>query len=550
MKYKAIIIIALCLTAAVTIGSQEITGDSYNIIVKVPKDPATLNRLSGVPEMILFQDLNTCFLGMVPVGTFNRLRDRGIHIQLLLDVRDHELFLVTLPPSGDLDLLNQFGESAFAEPGIAVFSPETVSHPRDILPPQYRLKKLSPRLRIRDPERHLSFTPSRGITIDTSRDDSAALKEIADQVSTETLTRTIQDLQDFNTRYSTTPENRLAGDYLYQTFSSLGLPVEFQDFSLGGVSSRNVIAVHRGKANPDVSVIICAHYDSTSNDFTYYAPGADDNATGVSAVIEGARILSQYSFDFSIKFVCFSGEEQGLYGSNHFAAVAARNREKIIGVLNLDMIGYVNPHPEDLDVVFNATSYWIGEKYQVYAARYTHLPILPLYSPSTTASDHSPFWDAGYDAILGIEDTPLRNPYYHQETDTLDKLDMDFCTSVVKTTLLVAAGTAQLHRSPDPPSGVASRSQLSYSLFSSYKNNLVTWQPGDQTITGYNIYRTTSSHTMYTRLNDTPLTGTSWFETYLPPQNTYYYTVTAIDQDGRESNYSLEVRENENNNQQ
>jgi hypothetical protein len=201
-------------------------------------------------------------------------------------------------------------------------------------------------------------------------------------------------------------------------------------------------------------------------------------------------------------------------------------------------------------VVFNATSYWIGEKYQIYAAQYTHLPILPLYSPSTTASDHSPFWDAGYDAILGIEDTPLRNPYYHQETDTLDKLDMDFCTSVVKTTLLVAAATAQFHRSPDPPSGVASRSQLSYSLFSSYKNNLVTWQPGDRTITGYNIYRTTSSHTMYTRLNDTPLTGTSWFETYLPPQNTYYYTVTAIDQNGRESNYSLEVKENENNNQQ
>ena len=109
-------------------------------------------------------------------------------------------------------------------------------------------------------------------------------------------------------------------------------------------------------------VIVCAHYDSTSTQATTHAPGADDNASGTAAVMEMARVLAGYQFDYTIKFIAFSAEEWGLYGSRHYAQAAKQRGEQIVGVVNLDMIGYVDLEPEDLDIVVDGQSDVAGEQ--------------------------------------------------------------------------------------------------------------------------------------------------------------------------------------------
>jgi Zn-dependent M28 family amino/carboxypeptidase len=203
------------------------------------------------------------------------------------------------------------------------------------------------------------------------------------------------------------------------------------------------VATLPGKIAPQRVVIICAHYDSTSNQSTTLAPGADDNASGTAAVMEIARVLANTSFDYTIKFICFSAEEWGLYGSKHYAQEAKSREEKIMGVINLDMIGYADLMPEDLDVFVNQTSEWLANRHIIMGKLYGPLDILKTINPSMKSSDHSAFWDQGYNAMLGIEDYGLKNPYYHKTTDTFDTLNMDFATSVTKIALTVVADLAQ-----------------------------------------------------------------------------------------------------------
>lgn len=106
----------------------------------------------------------------------------------------------------------------------------------------------------------------------------------------------------------------------------------------------NVVAIQKGKTNPNNYIIIGGHMDSrvsSPNNYTDDAPGANDDAIGVAASLEAARILSQYEFHNSIVYVAFAGEEQGLFGAKGMAQYALDNNWKIIGVLNNDMIGNI-----------------------------------------------------------------------------------------------------------------------------------------------------------------------------------------------------------------
>jgi len=122
----------------------------------------------------------------------------------------------------------------------------------------------------------------------------------------------------------------------------------------GNLIWRNIVATKTGLVNPQRQYILCGHYDSISWMPWEEAPGADDNASGVAAVMEIARILKDYHFRSTIKFICFSAEEVGHLGSRHYAEEALREGDQIAGVLNLDMIAYADSLPEDLDVVTNS----------------------------------------------------------------------------------------------------------------------------------------------------------------------------------------------------
>jgi photosystem II stability/assembly factor-like uncharacterized protein len=207
----------------------------------------------------------------------------------------------------------------------------------------------------------------------------------------------------------------------------------------------NVVGTIPGTVNPEEIYIICGHYDDTSPTYSTYAPGADDNGTGTIAALEAARALRNQRFEATLKFVCFSREEQGLVGSGAYARKAAVRGDSIIGALNFDMIGYVNAQPEDIDIIYNGPSVWMGTDYQEAAGLYVpDLPVLKRYIPNMSSSDQKSFWDNGYCSFCGIEDMDPNNPNYHTTRDRVSTLDFSFYTKVVKGAVAMLATEARI----------------------------------------------------------------------------------------------------------
>ena len=234
--------------------------------------------------------------------------------------------------------------------------------------------------------------------------------------------------------YSGTPIQK-ATQFVYEHFQNLGLQVEYHNYNWWGYDWRNVVATKPGLTNPDDIYIVCAHLDSTSNNPYNYAPGADDNASGTAAVMIAADILSQYDFDSTIRFVAFTGEEQGLRGSYYYAQDAYYGGDDILGVLNLDMIAYDSDAQPiiELHAGTGAGSIAIANLFSDVVDTYD-LNLVPeiITGGATDRSDHASFWIYGYDAILGIEDWDDFTPYYHTTNDQLSTLNIAYFTEFVK----------------------------------------------------------------------------------------------------------------------
>jgi hypothetical protein len=227
------------------------------------------------------------------------------------------------------------------------------------------------------------------------------------------------------TRHSYTDQMNLACDYVLAEFQALGLTAYFDEFTLSGHPLKNVVAVKEGALDPSVDYVIGGHLDSTSNDPYDLAPGAEDNGSGAAAVVETARLLAPLTCDYTIYFVCFSAEEQGLVGSEHFAAWADAQDLNIQGVLIHDMIGYYDPDNEDLwlEGFRDApSSSWLMDMVQGNAVRYGGLSVF-RYPGDGWGSDHVPFHDHGFPAMLSIENEWDEYPCYHRTCDEVQWLD-------------------------------------------------------------------------------------------------------------------------------
>jgi hypothetical protein len=184
-----------------------------------------------------------------------------------------------------------------------------------------------------------------GCSNQESKDDSpdpSMMLLFKRQVSAENLVRTIRDLENFKTRYSW-EKQRAVADYLVKRLEMYGLQSSIDDYVHHQKIWHNVIVTLPGRKLPTQIYMIIAHYDSISEQAELYAPGADDNATGVAAAIEIARILKESSLDSTVQIAFFSNEEQGHLGSKHFAKRARSENQDLRGIINLDVIGYNNP---------------------------------------------------------------------------------------------------------------------------------------------------------------------------------------------------------------
>ncbi len=216
-------------------------------------------------------------------------------------------------------------------------------------------------------------------------------------------------------------DRELSGDYLLEKLQSFGLPVQEHIYSNSG---RNILGIQQGVGSPDKEFIICAHYDAVTD----YA--ADDNASGTAAVLEAARLLSQYELPCTIIYALWDEEEIGLIGSEEYALEAALNGQPIDGVINMDMIAWDG----DNDMVLELHSHSVGNSESitdilVEVNDIYDLSIVPsVITPGTPYSDHSSFWNQNYGAVLLIEEYwgGDFNPYYHTVGDRIDLFNMEF----------------------------------------------------------------------------------------------------------------------------
>ena len=217
------------------------------------------------------------------------------------------------------------------------------------------------------------------------------------------------------------PGNNLAADFIKEKLAGYGLETHDQVFSATG---RNVYAVQYGVKYPDKKYIICAHYDAV----TYYC--ADDNASGTAAVLEAARILSKHKYDYTIVYALWDEEEVGFNGSWYYASQASINKEDILGVINLDMIGWDGNGDGLIEIHGRLT------KESTSLANFTAkidslygLKVKPkIFNPGMDRSDQRSFWLLGYGAICLIEGFYSNdfNPYYHNITDNISRFNLGY----------------------------------------------------------------------------------------------------------------------------
>ncbi len=245
-----------------------------------------------------------------------------------------------------------------------------------------------------------------------------------------------------------------ATQYVYERLQTLGLNTIYHNWSSSycGLSNRNVIGERPGQVTPNEIVVISAHLDDMPSNGA--APGADDSASGTVGVLMAAEILSGYPFERTLRFVFFTGEEQGLCGSDEYAYAADQRGDNIVAVYNLDMIAWnavdgptLRLHTRTTGNPGYAADLAIAGVFtnvvQAYGLSGVLTPIIT--ADGDDGSDHWSFWDCGYPAIMAIEDDydDFNDAYYHTANDSLNHINLTYFTNFVKASVGTAAHLAR-----------------------------------------------------------------------------------------------------------
>jgi putative CocE/NonD family hydrolase len=258
--------------------------------------------------------------------------------------------------------------------------------------------------------------------------------------------------------------NQEACLYLQDKFKDMGLAVSVQG------KYKNVVGELKGATTPEKIYIIGSHYDHIEGDM----PGGDDNASGTAGVLEAARVLSQYRFESTIRFIGFNAEEDSMLGSkdyvnNHVIPCG----EKIVGMINMDAIlrpgSEARPdRPIDVELETMGPLDWVQAFAQAMADYVPSLVLGDIWDYAESGSDNDPFQDAGIPAFLVIENSdgdwyppnPVANPYIHNSEDASDRLandpnspsgvtyDYAFATDIVRAVVALIAQEAILADEP------------------------------------------------------------------------------------------------------
>ena len=258
--------------------------------------------------------------------------------------------------------------------------------------------------------------------------------------------------------------NQEARLYIQDAFRAIGLSVSVQGSYL------NVVGELTGTTTPENIYIIGAHYDHLDGD----RPGGDDNASGTAGVLEAARVLSQYKFESTIRFIGFNAEEDGRGGSKDYVNNhVIPGGENIVGMINMDMIlrpgSNVDPNTV-IDAELEAQSKhppsvaWAQAYLQAAAVYVPSLTVNDTIIDCESTTDNDSFLNNGYPAFLVIENSLPdfwdANKYYHKFEDASDRLandsgspsgvtyDFAFATDVTRAVVALIAQEAKLAPKP------------------------------------------------------------------------------------------------------
>lgn len=257
-----------------------------------------------------------------------------------------------------------------------------------------------------------------------------------------------------------TKEHRQAREYVEGQLQSAGFPVNKSIYPYGRLACTNLLTTPVPDA-PDLPlVVIGAHYDSVPG-----SPGADDNASAVAALLElahwiGPRVVARLgdraTAGARLQLAAYDLEELGYVGSSFHAEEIMRARTSLRGMISLEMLGFTDHRPGSQQLptqikhLYPDVANFIGicaneaslELLQVVAEGMKTVPGLPVEClavpgngeslPPVRLSDHCPFWDRGCHALMITDTSFMRNPHYHQATDTPATLDYPFLAKVTE----------------------------------------------------------------------------------------------------------------------
>lgn len=244
-----------------------------------------------------------------------------------------------------------------------------------------------------------------------------------------------------------------AADYLLQTLGKSGYELKTYQYPVSGKFVKNIEVQVGGVSWPQKNLIVGAHYDTVAG-----SPGADDNATGVAALLELAQLLQTSRPGQTIRLVFFVNEEPPYFQTNNMGSVAYAKRLRshnasVTGMISLETIGYYSDakgsqkYPAGFGLLYPDAGNFIGfvgntasrelVRRSIQAFRQsTDFPSEGLAAPGSVTgigwSDHWAFWQQGYQGVMVTDTAPFRYPNYHRATDTPDKVDFEKMARVVE----------------------------------------------------------------------------------------------------------------------
>lgn len=244
-----------------------------------------------------------------------------------------------------------------------------------------------------------------------------------------------------------------AASYVRKFWENMGFQVFAHTYEVEGVPCENLWIQIEGKTYPDQIILVGAHYDSV-----WDSPGADDNASGVGALLEISNALAKKEPARSIRFVAFVNEEPPFFqtekmGSAVYAEEVARKNENIVAMISLETIGYFSDEPKSqqypglmrwfypdrgnfIGIVGNLGSRKLVKKVTRFFQEETNFPVecisAPRALPGVDWSDQASFWDHGYQAVMVTDTAFYRYPHYHLSSDSPSQLNYPAYSQVVE----------------------------------------------------------------------------------------------------------------------